>query len=53
MDAKEKRYEELCNELTARGLAFNRPDVYGFLSACWPTESDAAELADDWEAAQD
>lgn len=32
-------------------LQFRHSDLYGFISGAWPTESDAAELGDEFEQA--
>jgi hypothetical protein len=40
----------LCDELTDRGMRYRASDVFGFLSACWPTDATVEELADTWEA---
>ena len=39
--------------LRGRGVEFRDADIYGFVAAAWPTESDAEELADDWEEASE
>ena len=45
---RDKTYNLLIEELKARGATFRPADVWGWLAACWPTESDIAELADDF-----
>lgn len=51
-DKRDELYNALCDELTNRGIDYRKPDVFGFVAGCWPTESDASELADDWIEAQ-
>jgi excisionase family DNA binding protein len=46
---REEVLTALCDELTDRGIRYRASDVFGFLGACWPTDSTVEELADDWE----
>jgi hypothetical protein len=46
---REEVLAALCDELTDREIRYRASDVFGFLSACWPTDSTVEELADDWE----
>jgi len=41
-------YDQVCDELTQRGVDFRKPDVFAFVAACWPTDATAEELADQW-----
>lgn len=43
--------DEVVAVLTERGVPARRPDVYGFVSAAWPTDDTPEELADGWEEA--
>lgn len=41
-------YNAVCDELTQRGIDYRKPDVFGFVAGCWPTDSTAEEVADDF-----
>ena len=39
-------YRALCDELTARGIDYRKPDVFGFVAAGW--NGDDGQTAEDW-----